>query len=581
MSDKTTGSGTEKGGSRSLKRLGVFALLGLMIYGVWTIAGLQSRMASMEERTSGEMTEIREAIARIDATGDVGQAGRVPQTFLDDAAKSVYIVTAGEAEGLEAVLATAWVVGDGVLATNAHVASTFDPSGRMSLFVRNPDNESKPHKVIGIRIHAGYQSFPQAVMRAKPFMAGPFGQPMPVLAVPGYDVALLFVDRPGDLAPPLKVASEETIRSMRAGDPLAMVGYPLQIFNNQLQRVSANPRHQRGQITAMTHFVQARVAPEDAVFMIHNVPGIGGNSGSPMLDVNGEVVGLMSHTLGFAGENGAQRADLLLDLVAGNDRKKIISKNMTEWTELFSQFKTGHEVIPEATAKLVDKGQGKIAVDAVTGSVRYRAADNLQLTVCLKGDRPSDEVSRLLEDQRRQRGNSLLAQTSPEKTVLRAGAPVPLQNGGGSQCPELEAVADGIWKIRKVHLDQPGPHLVYAFEYTFMWPCTDLQILAKPVNEANLQYISNPSPLPHVTIDVPEGGGDYHLVFGVNYRDPDANCPVAAPEGAVEFGVAHFRDQDISPLPGQIKISRWLAVMQEKTKSLMSTLREQPVADGK
>lgn len=580
MSDKPAKAVSKKGGGRSLMRPGLIAALGLLGFGVWSIWGLQTRLASIEERTSSEMTEIRAAIARIDATGDVGQAGRVPQTFLDQAARSVYIVTAGEAPGLETVMATAWVVGDGILATNAHVAAAFDPSGRISLYVRNPDSEDKPHRVTAVRIHAGYQAFPQAVMRAKPFMAGPFGQPMPVLALPGYDVALLIVERPGDLAPPLRVAAEADIRSMRAGDPLAMVGYPLQVFNNQLQRISANPRHQRGQVTAMTHFIQAQVEPEDAVFMIHNVPGVGGNSGSPILNVNGEVVGLMSHTLGFAGENGAQRADLLLDLLDGKDRSKIISTNMAEWSALFGQFKSGHEVIPEATAKLVDKGRGKIAVDAVTGSVNYRASDNVQLTLCLKGGRPSDEISRLLEDQRRQRGNSLLAQMSPDKIVLGSGTAVPLQNGRGSQCPELEVVTDGIWKIKKVRFDTSGPHLVYAFEYTFMWPCTDLQILAKPVKKANIEYISDPSPVPHLTIDVPEGGGDYHLVFGVNYRDPSASCPAAAPQGVIDFGVAHFRDQDISPLPAQIKISRWLAILQDSTKSWLSALKETAGTDN-
>ncbi len=107
-----------------------------------------------------------------------------------------------------------------------------------------------------------------------------------VYSDPQTDVAVLLVENPPGWAEGLPLS-----RKIFVGQKIAVVGYPIEVYyqvNQDLKAMSIAPRMAYGHI--------AWIAPDKPVAEI-DVPTDAGNSGGPVVDEDGAVVGIVSHAL--------------------------------------------------------------------------------------------------------------------------------------------------------------------------------------------------------------------------------------------------------------------------------------------
>ncbi len=278
------------------------------------VAGLGPRMEGLEERVREKAPSLKR--------------------WLNRAEPSVYVVMLRDERDVEHSLATAFVVGEDVLATNAHVAEFFErvsPGGNLApatLFVRSPGEDPRDHEVTGVRIHPGYQVFVDLWGEYRPTGMSPEGR-LHLLRPAGAacDVALLEVAEGDGLADPLSIAPRAALASLGAGDVVGLVGYPSEDMSlGGVNLAHPKPTTQIAHVTAVTNFFLAAAGPDERLLVQHSLPVTGGASGSPILDDEGHVVGVLSAgniTLTPFGSrspsavlvNFAQRADLIRELV--------------------------------------------------------------------------------------------------------------------------------------------------------------------------------------------------------------------------------------------------------------------------
>ncbi len=141
-------------------------------------------------------------------------------------------------------------------------------------------------------------------------------------------MALLFVDQPEKLGTPLSYAPPGDLAKLRAGEPLLMIGYPVEKMIRSTCR-SPFRSARRAASTSMTDFFLETLGSDSDLLVQHSVPATGGASGSPLFNTKGEVVaflnaGSIDVVVGASGNlersplaalvNFAQRADLLTEL---------------------------------------------------------------------------------------------------------------------------------------------------------------------------------------------------------------------------------------------------------------------------
>ncbi|HKX46458.1 MAG TPA: trypsin-like peptidase domain-containing protein [Planctomycetota bacterium] len=244
---------------------------------------------------------------------------------------SVYLVVRVIRSGADEyanAFGTAFSVGPGVLATNAHVAAEFDALGANGE-MRVRSTGTAPHDLVVERVglHPGYAVFEADVRQSGLFDLAAASSLDPV---PACDVALLYLadsDRAG-LAPPLELAPHAALTELRSGQPVAFVGFP----SEGIVRGGTDIRHPRatlqiGHLTSTSDFFMARAEPDFSHLVHFSMPSAGGASGSPVFDREGRVVAILSagNIVGMVGEarvavpgiTFGQRVDLLADLLGG------------------------------------------------------------------------------------------------------------------------------------------------------------------------------------------------------------------------------------------------------------------------
>lgn len=205
---------------------------------------------------------------------------RYASSFMDLAHRLVHgvgVVVVQLPGGKLKACGTAWIAkGHGVLVTNAHVAEPVLQAyeeARLSSCVMFPGGSLA---ISGIELHPRYQA----------------GDRLQIL--PGYDVAVLQVQ--GSLPHEgLPVASRAKALSLMQAQPVAYLGYPGEGLagggvNLDRPKAMAKPGH----ITALTDWLLRDVPSENAQLVQHDIGVAGGASGSPLLNDEGEVVGIVS-----------------------------------------------------------------------------------------------------------------------------------------------------------------------------------------------------------------------------------------------------------------------------------------------
>lgn len=266
-------------------------------------------------------------------SGGGAQAEEQLAARLREAQRSVYLVMARDAQGITP-FGTAFVAGDGVLVTSAHVAEQFaDMGDGLTLLVRAGGAPTRDFKVTGWSMHPHYRRFEDAWRAYGPLAAGAGGTSRPIVGAGGYDVAVLRV-APADaaqLGPALPLAADADLVALEPGDPVGYVGFPMEsaaVGGVNLDDPEA--QLQIGRLTALTDFFLVKSDLADRQLLQHSLPVQGGASGSPLLDRRGQVIGVVSggnlveiNAQGTRvptgiGVNFAQRADLVREVLAGD-----------------------------------------------------------------------------------------------------------------------------------------------------------------------------------------------------------------------------------------------------------------------
>jgi len=364
---ETTGQSIKR-----MRRIQAAVAAGLVV----VAAGVAGYFILAEQR----FASMGEVVAQVSA--DV-QKEMVNHEAIETLKNAAYAVIQRDRQGREVLQGTAWPVAPGILATNAHVANLFKGSGG-DLIVRKPGSEpggDGDFTVTDAVVHDAYSLFSKFDTDTKASSSSYAALGNDARRT-GYDVALLTVDRPNDLAPILPRAPEDEVVALDSGMPLAYAGYPIGGTAEQgSAQLKPTPTVQYGRITSVTDFFMFGTDPAHAYLIQHSLPTFKGASGSPIINVKGEVVAILSggHVVetaeGIASNavmrNFAQRIDLLAPLL-GEASGFDLGDEEVRWSAVAERFNNHrNSVIEDVKAHLAGKvGGGSVSdVEAYEGSL--------------------------------------------------------------------------------------------------------------------------------------------------------------------------------------------------------------------
>ncbi|MCP4381289.1 MAG: trypsin-like peptidase domain-containing protein, partial [Hyphomicrobiales bacterium] len=321
-------------------------------------------------------------------------AAAFDQSTVDTIRQATYAVIAEDREGARTLLGTAWPVAEGQVATNAHVATAFDPQGARTLRVVHPGG-TQAHTVTDVWIHPGYSAFKEFHADARSadpdFRAAFENLPQPS----GFDVALMSVDQAAALHEPLPLATPEELEAFRPGAHLAYVGYPVEGTSAQ-QTAAENPEPsvKFGYASSITDFFLFASDPDQSHLVRHSIPASGGASGSPIFNKEGHVVAVLSGGTVFdAGgvrqpsavlENFGQRIDLLKTGL-GSGASFDTAARLAYWkAEILPRFRRHRQQIYCDTAAALGAAAGETAVDAFHVSASLKEPDEIAGTIAYR-----------------------------------------------------------------------------------------------------------------------------------------------------------------------------------------------------
>jgi hypothetical protein len=331
---------------------------------------------TQERRSAEEIAALVQSMSQIEAAETVADQTDALPDALRGIVDSVYLVGIRSATG-ESGLGTAWVVGDGVLATNAHVAAEYaNLASGQQIFVRSTGPEHFTHAVTRVDIHPGYEAFLQFVTENPRVTLGSDLSTGAIEPVAGYDVALLHVENAGDLRPAIPIGDDDLLNSLTSGERVGYAGYPQETHLLAPAMVRApEPVLQMGSVTSLTDFFGIKPADLSTADLVqHNLPAHGGASGSPIINSSGEAVAILSagnmidlslyqRIPSGIGIWFGQRTNLVSDLL-GNDMDTIMTELPVLWSaqlEPFDQYSDIYTALLDA----LGEGKGTTAADAL------------------------------------------------------------------------------------------------------------------------------------------------------------------------------------------------------------------------
>lgn len=358
-----------------------FKKVSVAIIAVIAISAVAYQLLFMKtEEIASELTVFTEEFDNKTTSDEFAQILRTKR-------ESVYLV-AMRKDGRLVGSGTAWVAGNGILATNAHVvdgvASALQSGGFDDAVVVSTQPPYTQHVIEQMISHPDYERFFEH-QEALPRIMDNNQQ---LNLVPGYDVALMQVSKPAELAPALTIAPTEDLLSLDSGDTIAFLGFPIEdTMGGGTNYEQPSPQMQIGAITSMSDYFMTGGNPARNHLIQHNLPAHGGASGSPLFNIKGEVIGLFNagtvvhisnHRVATGvGINFGQRVDILTELASGT--YEDIRTNRNEfWGNRLANYRTPIEIIIEEFKAKLGKGKERI-IYSDNGSLKYDAENKANL----------------------------------------------------------------------------------------------------------------------------------------------------------------------------------------------------------
>lgn len=472
--------------------------------------------------------ELEETRKRADAALSAVIA---PET-LSEADKSVYMLATDRS-----FIGTAFVIDRdrGVLATAAHVANALPLEDDDHKIRAINQFTGKQLKVKIAKSHAGYGAFTRVAERYQPVdPESPIVNPR-AIALSDYanDAAILIVD-PIDadtgeniLGPNLPIAPEDSLYQMKAGDAIAVIGFPSDMLTSGIADKSAASRIERGVIAAMVSPIDLADQSADVRgrnLIVHRMATAPGTSGGPMINGKGEVVGINTHGLSSPFSNGdkmGQRAEVLYDLLAAlREEFQIDQVYAPDWRRRLSRWKRARDVIPfmHYYAARLDK-DGKLA-ELQVADVDFEAPPPFRSQIVdLKFDVARDSYTVYAAD--------LAAPASAQPAQTTQAAAVQAGSKLAAQATPLFRLAQP-GEYREMVFDLPADeqHILYAFDYavnTFYGFCPTA-IYHREIGKPEL-ILGRPSGSPGVKIEATGEAGKRKRVQALFHRP---NCATSS-----------------------------------------------------
>ncbi|MFN0024552.1 MAG: serine protease [Parvularculaceae bacterium] len=531
------------------------------------LALLAAALALSEAARFGDRAARQSLTAELAETkrkADAALSAVIAPAVLSQADKSVYMIV-----NERGFIGTAFVVDRerGVLATAAHVAAALPledddhPIRAINQFT------GKQLKVRIARKHAGYGAFTRIAERYQPVDPESEVVNPRAIALADYanDAALLIVDPiDGDtgkniLGPDLPIAPEESLYALKAGDAIAVIGFPGDVLTQGIADKSAASRIERGVIAAMISPIDLADQSGDVSgrnLIVHRMATAPGTSGGPIINGAGAVVGINTHGLSSPFSNGdklGQRAEVLYDLLASLREEIAIDRVYApDWRRRLARWKMARDVIPYThyyAAKL-DKDP-KLAELKIAGVDFDAPAPFRSQIVDLAFNATQDSYTIYAADLA-----SVIAPTTIKASAAQPGAGPPTNTPANNRLlaqstPLFRMAQPG--EFREMIFDLPADehHILYAFDYavnTYSGYCP-VAIHHREIGKAEL-IVGRAAGSPSVRIEPGGANGARKRIQAVFHRPA---CPTSSSFFA---GVVSWKPELPAKLPETGKLAK-------------------------
>ena len=352
------------------------------------IAALSVRLKSLdsrEEAGSAGMSALASRMEGLEIEAAAGTSEERLSAALAAARESVYVAAVRGPTGRLSGIGTAWKVGARSVATNAHVGIALLESvglalpegGRgavplgegpqpLEVVLLRPAADPAARVVLAvasIEIHPGFlrygSDYPDPAFRFNGL--GGIEQ-LDWLGVCDTGVLTTREEIPGAS---LRLAGPERLARLRGGDPVGAIGFP------GLSRGSGDenpdPVISIGHVQATMDPFGETSAAEESCILVLDLATAPGSSGSPVIDTDGQVVGLVHATRATQAHSFhfGQRVDLLAELLDGRVDEHYRARR-DEWRGRWSRWAS-----PDALAAVLI-GRGRMWVEE---KARERASE--------------------------------------------------------------------------------------------------------------------------------------------------------------------------------------------------------------
>ncbi|MDZ7629256.1 MAG: serine protease [Parvularculaceae bacterium] len=486
-----------------------------------------SEAARFRDRGAQNALAAELQATRVDA--DAALSAVIPPETLSAVDRSVYMIATDRS-----FIGTAFVVDRdrGILATAAHVADALPLDDDNHTIRAINQFTGKALRVRIAKKHSGYGAFTRIAERYQPVdPETPIVNPR-TIALSDYanDAGILIVD-PIDvdtgeniLGPNLPIAPEEDLYKLKAGDAIAVIGFPSDMLTSGIADKSAASRIERGVISAMVSPIDLADQSADVIgrnLIVHRMATAPGTSGGPIVNGKGQVIGVNTHGLSSPFSNGdkmGQRAEVLYDLLAAlREEFQIDRIYAPDWRRRLSRWKKARDIIPYTHyyAQRLDKDP-KVAELQVAG-VDFDAETPFRSQVIdLKFDTTRENFTIYAADL------AIPAVTQAAQTAAAGAA-----NRLSAQTTPLFRLPQS-GEFREMVFDLPADeqHVIYAFDYavnTFYGFCP-VAIHHREIGKPEL-ILGRPSGSPGVKIEATGAKGARKRVQTVFHRP---NCPTSS-----------------------------------------------------